>query len=155
LGVILDYQRPGIPDYTKPSPSDDDNERPSRWLLVPGFLGVLLFLHYHSDALVGRTPCTKTDAAKTDIMMLGSALDLYRDDVGQYPTDADGLNALHVAPPRATGWRGPYVRRHVPNDPWGNPYVYHATTPSGIDPYTILSRGPDGTEGTSDDVVNK
>jgi general secretion pathway protein G len=87
--------------------------------------------------------------------MLDSALELYRADVGQYPTDEDGLEALHTAPPSETGWHGPYIRRHAPNDPWGNPYVYHVTQPAGEGPFTLLSRGPDGIEGTADDVVNK
>jgi general secretion pathway protein G len=152
--VILDYQRPGIPDYATPAVTDDD-ERPVRWLLAPALVGALLFLHYHSDAFVGRTQCTKADGARTDIAMLGSALDLYRDDVGQYPTDADDLDALDTAPSRTTGWHGPYIKHHVPNDPWGHPYVYHATRPGDTDPYTILSCGPDGTEGTADDIANK
>jgi type II secretion system protein G len=154
--VILDYQRPGIPDYSKPYLSDDDGDRRLRGLLVPAFIGVLLFFQYGLGWMTGTT-CrnSATAGAKTDIMMLGSALDLYKADVGQYPADADGLAALNTAPPGTAGWHGPYLRRHAPNDPWGRPYVYHATRPSGADPYTLLSRGPDGVEGTKDDIVNK
>ena len=155
--MILDYQRPGIPDYRKPYLKDnDDGDRRLRGLLLPAFIGVLLFFQYGLPLVTGRT-ChyDPIQAAKVDIGMLSSALDLYKADIGQYPSDADGLDALHIAPSWTAGWHGPYIRHLVPNDPWGHPYVYHATQPSATDPYTVLSCGPDGTEGTADDVVNK
>jgi len=97
----------------------------------------------------------KLAAAKTDVSMLGSALDLFEQDTGRVPTDAEGLSVLFNAPADASHWRGPYIRRGVPNDPWSRSYVYHATRPIGSHPYTLLSVGPDGVEGTADDVVNK
>ena len=148
--MILDYRRPGIPDYTKPSVSEED-ERPARWLLAPALISGLLFFQYGSHWFSGRT-CRNapTDAAKTDISMLTNALDLYEADVGQYPTDADALVALHTSLPGTAGWHGPYVRRAIPNDPWGRPYVYHADGPTTP---RILSAGPDGREGTADDIA--
>src|ERR1700741_3583421 len=68
----------------------------------------------------------KDATAKSQIEMLGAALDAYRLDNGRYPTTDQGLNALWPAPtadPRPLSWRGPYLRKAVPADPWGKPYV--------------------------------
>src|SRR5215210_7809306 len=65
----------------------------------------------------------KDAAARSQIEMLGAALDAYRLDNGRYPTTAQGLAALSdepVSDPRPTNWRGPYLRKRVPPDPWGN-----------------------------------
>src|SRR5436853_7926034 len=67
---------------------------------------------------------SKVKAAKIQIESLASALDLYFLDTGQYPSNAEGLNAL-VQRPSNPGWNGPYLRGTiVPNDPWGRPYIY-------------------------------
>lgn len=88
--------------------------------------------------------------ARTQIEMLGAALDAYRLDNGRYPTTDQGLAALFVAPatePRAANWRGPYLRKAVPLDPWGAPYLYRAPgTQSGAG-YDLLSLGADGKPG--------
>ena len=86
--------------------------------------------------------------ARAQLEMLGAALDTYRMDVGRYPTEAEGLGALWEAPPAAVArWRGPYLRKPVPLDPWGNSYVYRNTTSFGGAPFTLLSLGADGTSG--------
>jgi len=69
----------------------------------------------------------KVSAAKVDLKVLADALQSYKLDVGKYPTKGEGLDALVIAPPAAKGWRGPYVRKPHPLDPWGQPYVYQAT----------------------------
>jgi general secretion pathway protein G len=83
---------------------------------------------------------TAQDAtARAQIEMLGAALDAYRLDNGRYPTTQQGLSALRSAPssdPRPRNWRGPYLRRDVPLDPWDNPYVYRSpgeANPNGFD----------------------
>lgn len=86
-------------------------------------------------------------AAASQMEMLGAALDAYRLDNGRYPTTAQGLDALGSAPttePRPRNWRGPYLRRDVPSDPWDNPYEY--TSPGEANPqsYDLLSYGLDG-----------
>lgn len=92
----------------------------------------------------------KEEATRSQIAMIGSALDAYRLDNDSYPSDAQGLEALWREPlsePRPRNWRGPYVRREVPPDPWGNPYVYRSPgveTPWG---YDLASLGADGREG--------
>lgn len=91
----------------------------------------------------------KESTARSQIEMLGAALDAYRLDVGRYPSTQDGLAALNQAPAGASTsrWRGPYLRKQVPNDPWGNPYVFRS--PGQVNPrlYDLLSHGEDGRPG--------
>ena len=90
---------------------------------------------------------SKVKAAKIQIESLASALDLYFLDTGQFPSNAEGLNAL-VQRPGSAGWNGPYLRgTTVPNDPWGRPYIYRA--PGSQSSYDIISYGSDGQEGGS------
>ena len=102
----------------------------------------------------------KDAAAKSQIEMLGAALDAYRLDNGRYPTTAQGLAALWEAPvvePRPTSWRGPYVRKAVPNDPWGNPYLYVSPGDVNLRSYDLISLGADGEvggEGDDADISN-
>lgn len=93
-------------------------------------------------------------AAKTDIAQIETALDAFEVDAGRFPSQAEGLNALTAQPAGVQVWRGPYVKRRVPADPWGRPYVYRfpgAHNPNG---YDLFSVGPDGREGGGDDVTN-
>jgi general secretion pathway protein G len=102
----------------------------------------------------------KDATARSQIEMLGAALDAYRLDNGMYPSTEQGLGALQVQPvtePMPTNWRGPYLRKEVPNDPWGRPYVYRS--PGEVNPtgYDLLSLGADGKlggEGEDADVTS-
>ena len=88
----------------------------------------------------------KTDAARLQVEALGSALDLYRLDVGRYPTGSEGLQALVEAPSGAETWNGPYTKGNtVPLDPWGNEYNY--VQPGEHDSYDLYSLGADNAEG--------
>jgi general secretion pathway protein G len=92
------------------------------------------------------------DAARNQINQFKQALDLYRMDVGMYPTDQQGLSVLHSAPTDLSNpakWRGPYMKDEIPADPWENPYKYVKVSESEIE---IISFGPDRVEGTEDDV---
>jgi general secretion pathway protein G len=89
-------------------------------------------------------------AARSQIEMLGAALDAFRLDNGRYPTTGQGLEALRGEPtaePRPRNWRGPYLRREVPLDPWGNPYVYVSPGEANPQSYDLVSLGADGVEG--------
>lgn len=89
---------------------------------------------------------SKVKAAKIQLESFSSALDLFYLDVGRYPASNEGLTALTRSPPGVANWNGPYVRGGViPNDPWGNPYVYRA--PGERAPYEIVSYGSDGQAG--------
>ncbi len=98
----------------------------------------------------------KDAAARSQIEMLGAALDAYRLDNGRYPTTEQGLDALMTAPtadPRPTSWRGPYLRKAVPLDPWQRPYQYQAPGSQSGQGYDLLSFGADGKAGgTADDA---
>ena len=80
----------------------------------------------------------------------------YRMAVGNYPTTAEGLQALVTAPSgKADRWSGPYIEGNkVPLDPWGNPYQYAFPGTRNKDAYDLWSRGPDGQDGTADDIGN-
>jgi general secretion pathway protein G len=88
----------------------------------------------------------KTDAARAQVQNIASILDLYRLEVGSYPSDEDGLDALLEPPSDAPRWNGPYVKRaDVLVDPWGQQYVYRFPGDHGT--YDLYSLGADQTEG--------
>jgi len=99
---------------------------------------------------------SKVKAAKIQIQSLGSALDLFFLDSGRYPTTSEGLASLVQRPGAVTGWNGPYLKGAiVPNDPWGNPYLYKSPGEHGA--YDIKSFGADGQEGgtgTASDITS-
>ena len=95
--------------------------------------------------------------ARTQIEMLGAALDAYRLDNGRYPTTEQGLAALWEASalePRAANWRGPYLRKAVPADPWGAPYVYSAPGTQSGTGYDLISYGADGKPGGNGEAAD-
>jgi general secretion pathway protein G len=99
----------------------------------------------------------KQATAKAQIEMLGAALDAYRLDNGSYPTTDQGLGALQAPPttdPLPQNWKGPYLRKDVPVDPWGHPYVYKA--PGEVNPggYDLMSYGADGQPGGQDEAAD-
>ena len=100
----------------------------------------------------GRSEQAKLAAAKTDVSMLDNALDLYEQDNGRYPSSDEGLAAL-VNRGSATNWNGPYIKKGVPKDPWGNDYIYRAPGQHNSNGVDLFSMGPDGREG-NDDVTN-
>lgn len=92
--------------------------------------------------------------ARTQIEMLGAALDAYRLDNGRYPTTEQGLAALQTAPsiePRPANWRGPYLRKDIPMDPWGRPYLYRFPATNGKPGFELASHGADGQPGGDGD----
>lgn len=98
----------------------------------------------------------KTASARSQIEMFVAALDTYRLDNGQYPASSQGLEALRREPlsePRPRAWRGPYLRREIPLDPWGNAFVYRSPGEANPWSFDLLSYGADGQAGgTGDDA---
>ncbi|MFQ5994563.1 MAG: type II secretion system major pseudopilin GspG [Acidiferrobacterales bacterium] len=89
---------------------------------------------------------SKTKTARLQIEELGTALDVYRLELGRYPSNDDGLVALVQPPAGVDAWDGPYLRKRVvPKDPWGNDYRYRAPGEHG--PYDLYSLGADNAEG--------
>jgi general secretion pathway protein G len=114
--------------------------------LLAGFVGPRYF------SQVGKSQ-TKLAAAQIDA--LEKALDQFRLDVDRYPTTEEGLAALQEAPTDAPGWLGPYLKKDVPMDPWGRPFVYAEPGEHGeIDLYTYGKDGRPGGTGVNADVTN-
>lgn len=87
----------------------------------------------------------KSKTAGVQISDLDKSLELFKLDVGRYPTSEEGLDALVKRPGNANGWAGPYLKGGVPQDPWGRPYRYTNPGPNGG--IEILSLGADGAPG--------
>jgi general secretion pathway protein G len=123
-------------------------------LVVLGILSLLAA--FAAPTVLGYLGRARTEAARTQIAALSNALDQYAVDIGSYPTTEQGLKALMQAPAGATRWSGPYLRRAEGLvDPWGKPYVYARTAPTG--PFQITTLGSDqarGGTGEAQDVSN-
>src|SRR5436305_13467668 len=101
---------------------------------------------------IGKGEKAKADAAKIEIGQIGQALDLYKLEIGRYPTTQEGLMALIQAPAGVNNWNGPYWKKSsIPKDPWGNEYKH--SSPAASAPYDIVSLGADGKQGG--DGVNR
>src|SRR5574342_1088327 len=97
----------------------------------------------------------KLKAAQAQIELLGTALDTFRLDVGRYPTNDEGLQALRQKPGSLDRWDGPYLKKDLPMDPWGKPHMYKS--PGDHGPYDIVSYGADsapGGEGDNRDITS-
>jgi len=121
-------------------------------LLVITIIGILAAVVV--PRFFGRSQDAKIAAAKQTIVgTLGTALDLYEQDVGQYPEKLDEL----IQDSGKSTWRGPYLKSTtIPMDPWGNAYTYAPpgqNDTSGF--YELSSNGPDGNANTEDDITNK
>ncbi|MDF3935207.1 type II secretion system major pseudopilin GspG [Pseudomonas citronellolis] len=109
-------------------------------LVVLGLLAGLVGPKYFSQ--LGRS---EAKVARAQIEGLGKALDLYRLEVGHYPSSEQGLQALVVAPSGEARWKGPYLQKAVPQDPWGRDYLYRSPGENGD--YDLVSMGKDGQPG--------
>jgi general secretion pathway protein G len=115
-------------------------------LVVMVILGLLAALVV--PAYLGRERKARSQAAKTQIELFGTALDTFRLDVGRYPSSQEGLAALQEGR-GIPGWDGPYLKKGVPADPWGRPYVY--VSPGEHGDYDLYSYGADGAPGGDGD----
>ena len=88
----------------------------------------------------------RTKVASLSIERLGSVLDIYKLDVGSYPTTEAGLQALNTRPSGVNGWNGPYLKGNGETlDPWSRPYFYRSPASRPGHEYDLCSRGPNGT----------
>jgi len=112
-------------------------------LVVLVILGLLVgYVAPRYFAQVGKS---EVKVARAQVKALEDALDQYRLDVGHYPASEPGLAALNEQPSGESRWQGPYLRKTVPNDPWGHPYQYRAPGEHGE--YDLWSFGRDGQAG--------
>jgi len=116
-------------------------------LLVVVIIGILAGLV--ALKLTGRAEDARVTRAKADIAgSISSALDMFEQDTGRYPTTEEGLNAL-IENPGVPNWKG-YLKGGLKPDPWGTPYVYQYISDDRS--YRVFSCGPDGQPGTEDDI---
>jgi general secretion pathway protein G len=94
----------------------------------------------------------KQTLAKEQISEFESSLDLFRLDIGRYPTTEEGLQALRVKPSGVENWESPYLRKDVPLDPWGHSYFYRSPGQHGE--FDLISYGADGQEGGESDNMD-
>ena len=122
-------------------------------LVVLVILGLLV--GYVAPRFFGQVGKSEVKVAKAQIKALEDALDQYRLDVGSYPTSEQGLVALNTQPTGEARWQGPYLKKAVPNDPWGNPYLYRVPGEHGELDLTSLGKdGQPGGAGEAADINN-
>ncbi|HUG78659.1 MAG TPA: type II secretion system major pseudopilin GspG [Burkholderiales bacterium] len=111
-------------------------------IVIIGLLAGYVAPRYFSQ--VGRS---EVQVARAQLDALEKALDQFRLDARRYPSPEEGLEALLVKPATVASWNGTYLRKTVPNDPWGRPFVYR--TPGEKAEFALFSYGRDGKAGGS------
>lgn len=142
----------------KPTTTRKENKKLTAGFTLVEMLLVLVILATLAAVVIpkfaGRTQQAKVTAAQTQIANLETSLDSFEIDNGFYPNSSDGLNALVAQPNNAQDWKGPYMKKGVPTDPWGNNYVYTYPGKNNPNGYDLMSMGPDGKAGGGDDITN-
>lgn len=125
-------------------------------LVVLAILGLLAGLV--APRVIDYFSRAKSETARLQIESMTTALDLFRLDVGRYPTQSEGIDALVGRPAGLVQWRGPYLKgASLPLDPWSRPYQYRIPGQQGR-AYDLFSLGADGApggEGENRDIVNR
>ena len=115
-------------------------------LVVLAILGLLIGLV--APALLHQLGSAKEKIAAQSIERLGGVLDMYKLDVGTYPTTEQGLQGLITQPSGVNRWNGPYLKgTSVPEDPWGRPFLYRFPSERRGHEYDLYSLGPSGRPG--------
>lgn len=119
-------------------------------LVILGLLAGYVAPKYFSQ--VGKS---EVKTARAQIDALEKALDQYRIDTGRYPSTEQGLAALNGRPADEARWNGPYLKKTIPNDPWGKPYQYRNPGERGeIDLFSFGRDGQPGGDGDGVDIGN-
>ena len=121
-------------------------------LVVIAILGLLIGLV--APAALRQLGNARTSVAKQSIERISSVLDMYKLDVGTYPTTDQGLRVLVERPTDVQNWNGPYVKGNVPVDPWNHPYVYRDPSSRAGHDFDLCSEGPSGTGG-DEEICNQ
>ena len=119
-------------------------------LVVMVILGLLV--GYVAPKYFSQVGKSETKTARAQIESLEKALDIYRLDTGHYPPTEVGLKALNTRPDNEPKWNGPYMKKDVPMDPWGRPYIYKLPGEHGD--FDLFSLGKDGQPGGQADNVD-
>ena len=123
-------------------------------LVVLVILGLILAIA--TPQVIKYVGGAKSDTAQIQVDRLSGVLDLYRLEVGSYPREEDGLDALMEQPANAEGWNGPYLKKaDALIDPWKRPYVYRYPGEHGeFDLYSLGRDGQEGGDGEDRDVTS-
>jgi len=113
-------------------------------IVIIGLLASMVAPRYFDQ--LGKS---NTKIARAQIVALEKALDQYRLDLGHYPSTEEGLDGLFVKPNNEEKWKGPYLKKAVPADPWGRPYIYKS--PGDHGELDLSTLGADGQPGGSDE----
>ena len=116
-------------------------------LVILGLLAAVVAPNVYNKLAKG-----KDQIAKIQIKEIEGALQLFSFDMGRYPNTGEGLDALVRNPGNIDSWKGPYLAKDVPKDPWGRPYAYRCPGMHGD--YDLFSFGADGTDGGDDDICS-
>jgi general secretion pathway protein G len=116
-------------------------------LVILGLLAAVVAPNVYNKLAKG-----KEQIAKIQIKELEGGLQLFSFDVGRYPSSAEGLEALVRNPGNNDSWKGPYLAKDLPKDPWGRQYVYRSPGMHGD--YDLFSCGADGVDGGDDDICS-
>jgi general secretion pathway protein G len=167
IGLRLDNRRhlvnasttDSIRQATRPIPRGTLHQRQTTGFTLLELLVVIVIIgllaSYVGPKYFSQLGKSEVAVAKAQIEAFEKALDAFRLDVGRYPLTEEGLGALQNKPAAATKWNGPYLKKEIPQDPWGHVYVYRA--PGAKGDYEILSYGKDGQPGGSNenaDITN-
>jgi len=116
-------------------------------LVILGLLAAVVVPNVYKKLATG-----KDQIAKIQIKEIEGALQLFSFDMGRYPESAEGLDALVRNPGNVDSWKGPYLSKALPMDPWGRPYAYRC--PGTHADFDLYSFGADGLEGNEDDICS-
>jgi general secretion pathway protein G len=142
-----------LTSFRKETESADEGFTLLELLVVIAILGLLIGLV--APAALRQLGGARVSVAHQSIERLSSVLDLYKLDVGLYPTTEQGLQALTERPADVQTWNGPYLKgEQSPLDPWNHPYVYSSPSTRNGHDYDLCSHGPSGTTTGQDMICN-
>ena len=119
-------------------------------LVVMAIIGLLAgYVAPRYFAQIGKS---EVKVAQAQLGAIEKAIEQYRLDTGHYPTQEQGLAALMKKPANETRWDGPYLKKDVPNDPWGRPFTYKVPGERGD--FDLISLGKDGAPGGTGEAAD-
>lgn len=131
---------------TAPRPSRESGFTLLELLVVLAILGLLV--GFVAPAVLRQLGSAKEKIAHQSIERLATVLDIYKLDVGAYPTTEQGLQSLIAQPTGVAQWNGPYLKANkLPDDPWGHPFLYREPSERPGHDYDLYSLGPTGRPG--------